>query len=73
MKSKKQKTKKIKEIKLPVKFNPGTQKYEPILPLRKTNKKLEIKTNWKWIIILVISVIIVVGGILLALKYGLLS
>ena len=29
------KKKKIKEIKLKMKFNPGTMSYEPILPMKK--------------------------------------
>ncbi len=35
--------KKTKEIELPLDFNPGTQKYEPVLPVRKKGKKLRLK------------------------------
>jgi len=61
--------KKTKEIKLPMDFNPGTQKYEPILPLRKTREK--VKIDIKPIIILIIALLILFGGFLLALKYNL--
>jgi hypothetical protein len=55
------KTKKNKEIKLPMKFNPGTQKYEPILPLKKTDEKLKIKINLKEIIIATTLIILMVS------------
>jgi hypothetical protein len=35
-------------------FNQALDKFEPILPLRKTRKKLEIKINWEWIITMTI-------------------
>lgn len=34
--------KKIKEISFQMEFNPGTMKYEPVLPLRKIKKKTKI-------------------------------
>ena len=37
--------KKTKEIQLPTRFNPGTMKFEPILPLKKTNKKVKLKVD----------------------------
>lgn len=43
--------KKQKELKLPMEFNPGLNKYEPELPLKKSNKK--IKFSWiKFVLIL---------------------
>jgi len=53
--------KKIKEIKLPMKFNPGASKYEPILPARKADKKLEVPFNWKWIISIILIIAILIG------------
>ncbi len=65
------KNKRIKIIEPKMEFNPGTQKYELVLPLRKTGKKVKIKVSWKWIILLIIALIILIGASLLALKYGL--
>jgi len=59
-----------KEIKFPMKFNPGTMKYGPELPLRK--KKAKIKFKWWAVITLIIIILIITIGALLALKYGLL-
>jgi hypothetical protein len=60
---------KPKEINLKVEFNPGTMKYEPVLPLRKAKKK--IKFEWGSLIILIIMIILITLGFLLALKYKL--
>jgi len=60
---------KVKEINLPMKFNPGLEKYEPVLPLRKVNKK--IKIEWWVIIALMILALAILAGFLLLLKYGL--
>jgi len=65
---KKKKTK-IKEIKLPMKFNPGTQKYEPSLPLRKTGKEIKIKIALKDIIIGIIILILIVGFMIVLKNY----
>lgn len=54
------KKKKIKEIKLPMKFNPGLQKYEPVLALRKTGKKVKIEMNVKNIIIGIIILVLLI-------------
>lgn len=59
------KTKKIKEIKLPMKFNPGTQKYEPTLPLRRTSEKFNVKINLKDIIIVIATIILITTFIIL--------
>ena len=55
------KTKRIKQINLPMKFNPGLSKFEPELPVRKAKgrlkeNKLKTKRNWWafWYIILLI-------------------
>lgn len=56
----KKKEEKIKEINLPMKFNPGTLKYEPKLPLRKTNEKIPLKNKLKWILILILIMILLV-------------
>ncbi|MFH1327086.1 MAG: hypothetical protein ABIH59_03090 [archaeon] len=43
----KKQNEKTKEIKLPMKFNPGTQKYEPVLPIIKKGKTLKMeKVGW---------------------------
>ena len=46
----KKNSKNVKEIELPLEFNPGLKKYEPTLPTRKTRKKLKVGIDWKWII-----------------------
>jgi hypothetical protein len=51
------KRKKVKEIQLPMKYNPGLSKFEPELPLRKTRKKFKVKTNWIIILILLIAIL----------------
>lgn len=48
---------KIKEIKLPMKFNPGLQKYEPTLPILKKGKKPKIKVDWSIIILLILAIL----------------
>ncbi len=58
---------KIKDIKLPMKFNPGTQKYEPSLPLRKTGKEVKIKLKLGDVIMIII-VLIMILIFILALK-----
>ena len=53
---KKKKTKKIKEIRLPMKFNTALMKYEPILPKNKniSNRLTDgIRIDW-WLLILFI-------------------
>ena len=51
------KKKKARMINLPMEFNPGTQKYEPELPLKLSNKKRKIDINWfgLFIIMLIIT------------------
>ena len=40
---------KIKQIELPMKFDPGSLRYEPELPPRKVSKKFESeKNNWRF-------------------------
>ena len=53
---------KIKYLKPIMEFNSGRQIYEPVLPLRKVGKKIRISVNWKWIIILLLTL-----GLLLAI------
>ena len=62
--------KKTKEIKPNMEFNPGTMKYEPVLPLRKTKKNVRKRIELKDIIALIIVLIIVgiVGAILIHYK-----
>ncbi|MEK6859797.1 MAG: hypothetical protein AABX54_03205 [Nanoarchaeota archaeon] len=54
----KSKSKKVEEISLPMRYNPGLGKYEPELPARKTRKKTELKIDWKWLIIFIIIIFI---------------
>lgn len=53
------KQKKIKQINLPMKFNPGLSKFEPELPVRKTKNRLKAKRNWWafWCIIILITIL----------------
>ena len=52
------KKKKIKEIKPPMEFSVGLHKYEPVLPLIKTGKKVKFKDVWMLIIFIIIFIII---------------
>ncbi len=58
------KTKKLKQVSLPMRFNPGLSKFEPELPVIKTKGRLKegIKTkrNWWafWVIILLIIILL---------------
>ncbi len=63
------KRKKIKEIELPMEFNPGLKKYEPVLPVRKTRKKLKVEADWRWIIYIIVSVILLTGISYFIIKY----
>lgn len=61
--------KKIKEIKLPMRFNPGLEKYELVLPARKAGKNF--KYDWKglvWGIILIAVIILFFVGLMLVFK-----
>ncbi len=52
---------KVKEIKLPMRFNPGLEKYEPVLPLRKADKNIKFDVRgliWLFILIIVITLLI---------------
>ena len=54
---KKSKNRELKEIKLPMKFNPATAKFEPELPVRKTRKKFKLKMSWLLLLILLIAIL----------------
>jgi hypothetical protein len=58
---------KQKEIKLPMKFNPGLKKYEPELPLKKSDKKVMIKFNWIKFLLILLGIIAM--GVLFYLLY----
>jgi uncharacterized membrane protein len=49
---------KTKEIKLPMEFNPGTEKYEPRLPVRKTKENVKKRIDNKFDLIIIIILII---------------
>ena len=59
---------KIKEINPAIKFNVGLQKYEPVLPLRKTKENISERIDKKAIITFIIVLLILLGLFLLALK-----
>lgn len=62
---------KIKEVKLPMKFNPGLQKYEPQLPfMKKSKKNVKVTTKGFWKELIIILVIII-SLIIFLYKYGL--
>jgi len=71
----KNKSKKVKEISLPMKFNPGLSKFEPELPLRKSKTKevVERKRNWWafWYIVIEILLfaLFVLWGVYLFFNY----
>ena len=63
--------KKIKEVKLPMKFNVALQKYEPVLPLSKRKgKEIKFKDAWQWIWVIIIALALLVGFLFL-IKSGL--
>ena len=63
---------KKKEIKPPMRFNPGLQKYEPVLPSSKIKgKEIKFKDAWQWIWIIIIALALLVGFLFL-IKKGLL-
>jgi hypothetical protein len=52
--------KKIKQVELPMEFNPMLNKFEPVLPTRKKSLKIERKRNWWAFWYLIISIIILI-------------
>lgn len=58
---------KTKEVKLQMKFNPGLQKYEPTLPLKKIGKT-KVKINWAELIFFIIGIIILMTIFFIVLK-----
>jgi hypothetical protein len=56
---------KEKIIELPMKFNPGLEKYEPELPTKKSDKPI----NFSWIKFLLIILMIIAVGILTYIFY----
>lgn len=57
---------KSKEIKLPMKFDAGKQKYEPELPVIKKGKKVKFKDFWMLILMILIAVALSFGAWLFA-------
>jgi len=62
--------KKTKELKLPMNFNVGLQKYEPVLPILRKGKKIKFKDAWQWIWVIIIALALLVGALFL-IKSGL--
>jgi hypothetical protein len=50
---------KKKIINLPMKFNPGIERFEPELPTKDKKMKTPIQISWPWIIILILFFIII--------------
>ena len=62
---------KVRELKLKMEFNPGLEKYEPELPLRKTARKDKTALNLKDFLILILILAIALSPFIiwyLALK-----
>ncbi len=57
----------MKQIPLQKKFNPGAHKYDIILPpgARKIERKEGIGVKWKWILLIVLFVLVVIGAVYL--------
>ena len=61
--------KKVKEIQLPVRFNPALMAYEPILPKKidqekKPTKEKKIKISW-WLLFFLIVIVIFLSYIII--------
>lgn len=57
---------KVKTAKLSMEFNPALNKYELVLPIKSSNKKLRVQIDWRWLIfpsILLIFLIIIIISI----------
>lgn len=56
---------KVKTTKLPMEFNPALNKYEPVLPIKGSNKKLNVQIDWRLLIfpliLLILLVIIIIS------------
>ncbi len=56
---------KVKTTELPMEFNPALNKYEPVLPITNSNKKLKVQIDWRWLIfpliLLTLLIIIVIS------------
>lgn len=52
------KKKKTKEMRLPTRFNPGTHKFEPVLPTLVKGKKVKFKDSWQWLWVILICIAI---------------
>jgi len=60
----KKKSKKPREIKLSMEFNPGRKKYEPVIPIIKKGKPVKLKPDWKYLWPIIIFIIIVLGFVI---------
>ena len=60
---------KTKEVKLKMRFNPGLQKYEPELPLKKTKRKTKVKINWLELVPIIIGVILLMIILFIIMKW----
>lgn len=62
--------KKTKYIQLPMKFNPGLNKFEPDLPLRKRSIKIERKkNNWAFWYIVIFSILLSLELLYIIISY----
>ncbi len=63
--------KKTKEIKLPMKFNVGLQKYELVLPPSiKKGKEIKFKDTWQWLLVILIGIALFIGVWFLVKNFG---
>ena len=62
--------KKIKNISLPMKFNPGLHKFEPDLPIKRKGKSIDIKLNWE-LVGIILGLIILFGFLFFILRNSL--
>jgi hypothetical protein len=58
--------KKVREILLPMKFNPGLNKFEPELPLRKVPPIIKTKrNNWAFWYLIIMLLLMILGYLVL--------
>ncbi|MBS3092547.1 hypothetical protein J4466_03965 [Candidatus Pacearchaeota archaeon] len=58
-----------KKLEMPMEFNPGLQKYEPVFTLRKTNKQIKLKISWKRLTFIAIILLILLITGFFVLRY----
>ena len=64
------KRRKVKSFSLPMKFNPGLEKFEPKLPARRIGKKFKINVDLRGLIIIILGLILMFGILFLAIYFS---